>query len=186
MGDNALQIIVEQPFDWLGSVVVPSAAILISAGIALGLFARERRAAQQGERNAVLARILELLHELSGVETDNLTDEQAKRIMRKLITSTNILELMLPRKDWPLPDFVSTVVIVGELHGREHLSATAGWLMHVVTGWERGEISSDALTAAMPIDVSQFHQKVDPAEWEWKTGSKPKPPSRTPKDFYNN
>ncbi len=61
MGENEWTVVVEQPFDWVGSVGVPVAAVLVSSLIAIWIAGAERRASERGHvRQAAVGVVREL------------------------------------------------------------------------------------------------------------------------------
>lgn len=101
------------------------------------------------------------------------------------VSNLNKLEMMLPRKDWPLPDFLGVTLTASADASRESLCHMSGWLMQVIFAWSRGQLTSDRIARHLDVDTRPLHPDVDPSEWQYRLKNATNPPARTPAKFYS-
>lgn len=153
-------VIVEMPFDWVGTVAVPVAAILVSAAIALWITSRER---VRAEKDRVRAQAVELIRALNGIGRAaaaldlNALDEANDRYEQEL----NAFAGHLDARDVAVAKYVCIVANQSDSEPLEHMWRTMLWLATAIELWLRGELKSRDFAAHMPADTTSWVEKID-------------------------
>lgn len=153
------------PLDWLGSIAVPTAAILISSGIAIWAARVERR---RSEAAAVRAEAAELIRTLSALgraaaygDADELNAASAR-----FEQQMSAFSALLSRRDGVVAKFISVVSSLADAGPREHLPRTTLWLVTVLELWLRGDLKRRDFARNMPRDTSSWTEHVNLADQE--------------------
>ncbi|CAN7151386.1 hypothetical protein LJR044_002481 [Microbacterium foliorum] len=158
-------VIVELPFDWVGSVVVPVAAILISTFIAVIAMRRERA---RGDADRVRAQASELIRALNRVGR-----AYAARDMSALNDANAIYEqelnafaAQLDRHDVVVAKFVCIIANKADDEALEDSSRTMLWLATAIELWLRRQLSSDDFARNMPRDTTSWVERIELGQWQ--------------------
>ncbi|MDN3494783.1 hypothetical protein QL996_02490 [Planococcus sp. APC 4015] len=156
-----------EPLDVFGSVVLPAAAILISAAIAVWLARSERRASERSHTRAAVVGLVTALTDLERTAAAGDTDA-ARAASVEFSTSLNALLAYLPRKDVAVPRYLAIVMNRAiETGDAGAISRTALFLTNCLDEWLRGAVSSEQFARSAPPDVNGvFEDAVDPADWK--------------------
>jgi hypothetical protein len=163
---DQISVTVESGIDWIGSVLIPVAAILVSSGIALYLASRERRASDRSHLRAEAARLVENLTELQ--RTAATGDRQGARTASVAFSGTlNTFTAYLQRSDVAVGQFltivISRAIATGDL---PTVGRAALFLNSAVDAWLRGEIRTKDFSDNMPADTEDaWVSGVDLAAW---------------------
>ncbi|MCE0510604.1 hypothetical protein LVJ59_16265 [Microbacterium sp. KKR3/1] len=153
-------VIVEIPFDLLGAVVVPVAAILVSAAIALWITSRER---VRAEKDRVRAQAIELIRSLNGIGRAaaaldmEALDEANLRYEQEL----NAFAGHLDGRDVAVAKYICIVVNQSDSEPLEHMWRTMLWLATAIELWLRGQLKSRDFAAHMPADTTSWVEKIN-------------------------
>src|SRR6187551_2096627 len=101
-------VIVQQPFDFVGSVLIPVAAIVVAAGIAIWIATAERRASDRAHVRAQAARFIKALNALgraSLLDDNDAKNESYARYEQEL----NAFAAYLNKNDVVVAKFVCVV-----------------------------------------------------------------------------
>lgn len=128
------------PLDWVGSVVVPVTAILVSTGVAVALASLERRAARRDRQAESLADVLVALTEINGIATDRVRRAEIPRRLTRLVATVNVAAAHFQRRDVVF-ELVVTMVLREEKTDRRRLGLAAARAMALLDDWRRGRIS---------------------------------------------
>lgn len=160
-----IDVTVEMPFDWLGSVVVPAAAILISSGIAIWAARAERK---RSEAAAVRAEAAELVRALSalGRAAAYGNDDERNACVARFEQQLSAFSAQLPRRDGVVAKFISVVSSLADVGPDENLARTCLWLVSVIELWLRGDLKRRDFRQNMPPDVSTWVERVHLADQE--------------------
>lgn len=150
---DQISVTVASGIDWVGSVLIPVAAILVSSGIALYLASRERRATERSHLRAEGARLVEHLTELQ--RTAGTGDLAGARTASADFSGTlNTFTAYLGKRDTAVAQFltivISRAIATGDL---ATISRAALFLNSAVDGWLRDEVSTKQFADNMPPDT---------------------------------
>lgn len=171
-------VVVEQPFDWIAGVLVPVAAILVSAGLAIGLAALERRASERGHIRAQAAELIRALSAMGRAALEG-DDSEKDRASARYEEELNAFGAHLNRRDIVVAKFVCVIVTradeVGEVDemAGARFSRTMLWLSTAVELWVRGTIRSSAFAENMPNDTTSWVEAIDLGHWDAVVRGKP-------------
>lgn len=143
-----VDVTVVMPFDWLGSVVVPVAAILVSTGIAIFLAGAERRAAKRDRQDLALADVMVALTGVNAVATDRVRRSEVARRLTTLVAAVNVAAAHFDRDDVVF-ELVVTMVQREESAGRRRLGLAAARAMSLLDDWRHGRISHEKIVAEL-------------------------------------
>lgn len=141
-------VTVVMPFDWVGSVLVPVAAILVSTGIAIFLTGYERRAAKRDRQDLALADVLIALTSVNAVATDRMRRSEVARRLTTFVAAVNVAAAHFGRDDIVF-ELMVTMVQSEESAGRRKLGLAAARAMAVLDDWRHGRISNDDIAAEL-------------------------------------
>jgi len=152
----------QQPsVDWIGAVLVPIAAILVSSGIAIWIAHVERKsadAARAREFGAIVSRSLTNL--AREIRDGNV--EQMNRARATVSAELNALAIILPKRDHAIPKFIAVVLHRALTSGvrvtRDQAIGACTFLTTCIEGWASGSLTARDFEREMPEDVG-------PGEW---------------------
>lgn len=164
MHARSLQVVVEQPFDWVGSVFVPVVAVLVSAGIAISVAAAERRAAR---RDRIRAQTTNLIRALNAIGRASLPfdPDELNVANARYEQELNALGAQLGKRDVVVAKFVCIVVNKADNEPVEYQCRTMLWVASALELWLRGTLSSVDFARNMPSDTSSWVEHVNLGEW---------------------
>lgn len=162
---ESITVVVDQPMDWVGSIAVPTAAILLSSGIALLLANWERQAAKRDRQIAEVANVMRSLTAVSSAEIDGRTEPELEAILTDLVSALNVLEMHLEDREKPLCDFIALTIFEAYGETTTPVTRAAGWCMFVLSGWQRGAIKGADLAAALGDAGKSMRPDVDVRLW---------------------
>ncbi len=172
-----LAVVTDPGIDWVGGVLVPVAAILVSSGIALFLAARERRATERAHLRAEAARVIAALTELQrAAGHDDL--EAARAASADFAGALNTFAAYLPARDVAVAKYLTVVmsraVATGDL---KVVAGAALFLASAIDAWLRGTVTTGDFASNMPddtenawlavVDLSEWSAALDPDDPRW-------------------
>lgn len=160
-----------QPLDVFGSAVLPAAAILVSAGIAVWLARSERRASERAHTRVEVVRLIRALTDLERTAAARETDA-ARAASVAFATSLNAFTAFLPRADVAVPRYLAIVMNRAvETADPAVISRTALFLTNCLDEWLRGAVTSRQFADSTPPDENGvFEDSADPADWRSAIG----------------
>lgn len=160
-----VSLVVEQSFDFIGSVLVPVAAILTSAAIAIFIAARERRSAEKAQVRAQAARLIQALNAVgrATLAADvHASDVAYARYEQEL----NAFAAYLDGRDIVVAKFVCVVVDRFDRHPNEFACRTMLWVATSLELWARGVLTSRDFRDNMPRDTTSWVENINLGEWD--------------------
>lgn len=162
--------------NWISDVVVPVAAILVSAFIAVGLARRERHRAEQDRLRAATGEVVRALVEMSrAAATGRQADAEAA--FARFQGDLSVLGGHLKREQMVIPQFCVIVIFraIGAKDARALVETTL-WLANVLGEWGRGAVKTSDFAREMPEDTKgAWASGVDLADWaDVITGAPPR------------
>lgn len=140
---DSITIVVEQPLDFVGSVVVPVAAIVISAVIAAVIAGAERRAARKERRDVALANLTRALTLVDSIAPDRSSRSERNRRLNDFVAAANVAESVFPGKEYPVLALAVAIVIRDANRGRVRLSSAARSALALLSDWDNGRTDLD-------------------------------------------
>ena len=166
--------------DWVGNVLVPIVAILVSSGIAIALAANERRAAERERLRGPVAIVIRGLTDLSRAAGHDDGDAINTGYAR-FTEDVNALSPHLRARDIPVAQFCS-IVMHKAIHTQSPavIDRTALWLATCLDLWVRGTVRAADFRKNMPADLGEaWSDYVELSDWvtvlEGVLPEKPKP-----------
>lgn len=158
-------VVVEQPFDLIGSVLVPVAAILVSAAIAVVIAARERKSAEKAQVRAQAARLIQALNTV-GRATLIGEAEASNVAYARYEQELNAFAAYLDGRDIVVAKFVCVIVDRFDRHPNEYACRTMLWVATSLELWARGVLTSRDFRDNMPRDTSSWVENINLGEWD--------------------
>ena len=166
---NPDQIVISLPFDWVGSVIVPVAAVLVSSAIAVGLAALERRAQRKARLRTEVGRIMSTLTEVATYARSG-NQYEAEQTVKRLFSQANALTLHAQRKDLPAFSFVLAAVETGRENSLDKLASASTWAVSCLEGWATNRLTPKAFAEAMPTGADRSIPQARLSDWSAMTG----------------
>jgi hypothetical protein len=169
---DAQTVVLESPFDVVGSVIVPMFAILVSTAIALYLARHERKAADKARVAEYVARYSETLSDVAS--TAVLRDEdQSLAARQRLIGLTNVMYLVLDAEDHAVVRFIFSASSEAAGKGDWDAIQNAGiWCVNAWEAWQRGNLAASDFDKAYPAHLrDEAEPEVDLYAWEKNTSA---------------
>lgn len=167
-------VVIELPFDWVGSVLVPVAAVLVSGALAVLLASLERRAAARGRAREQAAELIRALSDMGRSAEWGTTDEY-ERAADRYEEELNALAALLPARDVSVPKFVCEIVErldLTEKNGRVFRRGVL-WVATSLELWCRGELKARDFEANMPSPAISWVSTIDLGQWDSVMRGKP-------------
>lgn len=161
------EIVVELPFDWVGSVLIPTAAVLISGALAVAIATLERRAAARARAREQAAQLIRALSELGRAAAWGATDEYNEASAR-YEQELNALAALLSGREIAIPKFVCEVIerIDPDDRGGMVLRRGALWAGTALELWCRGKLSARDFEHNMPKPSISWIEVIDLGQWQ--------------------
>lgn len=162
-----ITVIVEQPFDWVVSVLIPVSAVLVSSAIALFVAGMQTRADQRARVRGQVAELIRALYAFGmAVAIDAPANEWNAAALR-YATELNALAAMLPPKDIAVPRFISEVLERANESeiGSDRLRRVTLWASTALELWARGVLKSRQFRDNMP-PRRHWVDAVDLGQWD--------------------
>lgn len=155
-----VNVSVDIPFDWVGSVIVPALAILVSSGIAVWVVGVERRRAERAAVRTEAAELIRTLDALGRAVELGEADErrQATASFEKQLSA---FAAHLSRRDAVVAKFVGVVHSSARKGPRELVPRATLWLIASIELWMRGQLKAENFAENMPVDTSAWTEAVD-------------------------
>lgn len=172
MAPEPLTIVLEQPFDWVGSVLVPLGAIAVSTFIALRVSRSERLAAEKAEKKRAVARLLSALRSLSDACIDG-TDVGVSTAGRRVFEQVDAVGLWHSEDDQPVLKYVAAVLHTPAMAGDfAALNVVARSLVIALDAWAAGRLPASEFEKAMPPHADDvWSSTIDLSAWpKWHQG----------------
>lgn len=162
---TAEKIVVEQPFDWVGSVLVPVVAVLISALLAIAIASAERRAARKDRLREGAAALIRALNEVGRSAMYERSAMAAAAVT--YLFELNALTALLNRREVVVAKWVCVVMELGDpdLADGAVASRHAMWVSSAVEGWARGTFKPRDFVKNMPEDTSHWVDQIRLRDW---------------------
>lgn len=141
-------VTVVMPFDWLGSLIVPSVSILVSSGIAIWLARSERKAAKRDRADAALAELIVALTAVNSVDVDDIPKDEVARRLTAFVAAVNVAAAHFDRDDTVF-ELVVTIVLNADAAGRTALGLSAARAMSILDDWRHGRLSDESIAAEL-------------------------------------
>ncbi|WP_153302221.1 hypothetical protein [Microbacterium foliorum] len=135
-----ITVVVEQPFDFVGSVVVPVAAILISTLIAVSIASAERRAARQERKDVALANLMLALTHVDSIAPDRAGRAERNRRLTDFVAAANVAESVFDKSEYPVLALAVAIVMRDANRGRARLSHAASAALLLLSDWKKGTV----------------------------------------------
>lgn len=161
-------IVVQQQFDLVGAVLVPIAAILVGAGIAIWVARIERRSI---ELDSVRSQAAELIRALNAMGRAGLGDDLSAQnaSYAKYEQELNAFAAHLGKRDIAVAKFVCLIVARADDRGSvgDEYRRTLLWLATAIELWVRGALKSAEFEDNMPTDRSgSWVSQLDLGQWD--------------------
>lgn len=140
---DSITVVVEQPLDFVGSVVVPVAAIVISAAIAAVIAGAERRAARNERRDVALADLMRALTLVDSISPDRASRSERNRRLNDFVAAANVAESVFPKTEYPVLALAVAIVMRDANRGRLRLSSAARSALALLSDWDKGRVDMD-------------------------------------------
>ncbi|WP_439593637.1 hypothetical protein [Microbacterium sp.] len=165
-------VVIDSSLDWIGSVLVPVAAILVSSGIAIYLASRERRASDRSHTREQVAAVIRTLTEFAAAA--QLKDWDAlNRTQIEYMTNLNVLAAYLPRRDYDVARYCAGVMAGPyDAHDRNGIIAASTWLAACLESWVRGDLRGSQFKANVPPETDEIWSSEPPALGDWRQAIK--------------
>ncbi|PRB14489.1 hypothetical protein [Microbacterium sp. MYb62] len=156
MFTTPITVVVEQPLDLVGSVLVPAAAIIISALIAVSIARGERHAARQERKDVALANLMLALTMVDAIATDRANRAERNRRVTDFVAAANVAESVFSKDEYPVLELVVAIVLRDANRGRAQLSYAASAALMLLSDWKHGE-----------VDTAEIQRHLDElTDWE--------------------
>jgi hypothetical protein len=165
MNNPPINITIEPPFDFVGSVLVPFLTVVISASIAVLLARLERVAARKDRTHAQgtqLIRALNATGRAVQMDDDDLEEASWSRYEQEL----NAFAAQLRRKEYVVAKYICIVVAKTDLSDAELTSRTLLWLATAIELWIRGSLRSRDFEINMPHAPTSWIEHIDLGQWD--------------------
>lgn len=143
MVTESITVVVEQPFDLVGSVVVPIAAIVISAVVAAAIAGQERKAARQERRDVALSDLMQALTLVDSIGPDRASRSERNRRLNDFVAAANVAEAVFSKTEYPVLALAVAIVMRDANRGRLRLSSAARSALALLSDWDRGRVDMD-------------------------------------------
>lgn len=140
---ESITVVVEQPLDIVDSVVVPVAAIVISAVIATLIAGAERRAARKERRDVALANLMRSLTLVDSITPDRASRSERNRRLNDFVAAANVAESVFPKKEYPVLALAVAIVLRDANRGRYRLSFAARAALALLSDWDQGRVDME-------------------------------------------
>ncbi|MBW9094629.1 hypothetical protein JNB62_13110 [Microbacterium jejuense] len=157
-------VVVEQPFDFITAVVIPVAAILISALIAIFIAGGERRSSDKAQVRAQAAKLIQALNALG--RTAFSDEDDANTVYAQYEQELNAFAAYLGKRDVVVAKFVCVVVDRFDRYPRRNMGRTMLWVATALELWLRGVLTSKDFANNMPSDTSAWIERIDLGQWD--------------------
>ncbi len=163
MTDASITVNIGQQPDWLTGVLLPASAILVSAAIAIGLAALERRASARAQTRAQAVLLIRALNGMGRAAL--LAPDQMIAAYAKYEGEVNSFAAFLNKRDVVVAKFISIMVDRSDDAEREKFFRTMVWLVTALELWLRGNVSTKHSETTCPPT-----QRPGWSEWSSASG----------------
>ncbi|MBF4630574.1 hypothetical protein ITJ42_05060 [Clavibacter michiganensis subsp. phaseoli] len=161
-----------EPYDVVGSVLVPVAAILVSTLVAYFLARHERRSADRARLAEYKARYSEVLSDVASTAVVE-DEERSLEARQRLVGLTNVMYLVLPERDHIVIQFIFSASSEAAGKGDFKAIQNAGvWCVNAWEAWSRGRLQSADFEKAYPQRLrDKADDAVDLFAWDQNTSA---------------
>ena len=174
---DEITVVVEQPVDWVAGVLIPAAAILVAAGIALFVASFERRASERSHVRHQAAELIKATVTMGrAIEYDSV--DQQNLSIERYAEELNAFSAMLNKRDIVVAKFVCVVVDkANRLHDDNgdgaRFARTALWVSTAIELWLRGSLKSKEFEKCTPRHSHSWVESIDLGAWDAVVKGKP-------------
>ena len=160
-------VVINQPFDLIGAVLIPVAAILVSSAIAIWLARLERRAQRRGLVTAAVAQIMRELSRLARSHRHGDAGDP-NQIYGVILAELNALAALAPRSDAPMVKFAAVNLFYSSgIEDAAKRASAINWIATCLELWSRGDITTRDLSRNMPPSHEGiWRESADLRAWE--------------------
>jgi|GEM_PF-5093117 len=160
-----IDVTVEMPFDWIGSVLIPAVTILVSSGIAIWVASFER---QKIEAEAMRAQAARLIRALGAVTRAFQTDDAARMNETNLLLEQelNAFAAHLNRRDVAVAKWVAIVTGLADDGEIKYKPRTASWVAAAIEMWLRGDITTQDFESNMPHVTTFWTERIELGDFD--------------------
>lgn len=158
-------LVVQQPFDFAGTVFVPVAAVLTSAAVAIFIATREGKSSEKARVRTQAAKLIQTLNAIGraslsdDIEVTNQANERYEQELNSFATYLN-------RRDIVVAKFVCVVVNRQERYPEADAYRTMLWVATALELWARGVLRSKEFEDNMPPNTTSWVDSIDLGQWE--------------------
>lgn len=162
------EIVIVQPFDFVGSVIVPGLAILISAGLAIWIASTERRAAEKSRIQAETAAMIRALSDLNVAAIKPVDQMKLHLASVEFGRQLSVFTAHMPNRAIAVPQYTAVLMARAiATDDTEILRKAAGFIQTGLDEWTRGRVSAAEFAANMPLDLHEvWTDGFDPSAWK--------------------
>ncbi|MFF2631907.1 hypothetical protein ACFVR6_03380 [Microbacterium sp. NPDC058021] len=165
MQPKDIAAVVQQPPDWWSSIFVPVAAILVSAGIAVWLASRERKAGRRDARNTQAIRLIRALNDI-GRHAFESDEDRVEGAHSRYEQELNAFAAHLSKRELVVAKFVCEVVMMDDESSPHRTYRTMLWLATSIELWIRGTLSTRQFEDNLPRNGSNWVDSIELGQWD--------------------
>lgn len=168
MDVQPVTVVVSQPVDTIGSVLVPAVAILVSAGIALSIAYAERRAAERSRKNAQVANLIRALSEVGYIELMRNSAEAYDAAWVRFEQELNALAVLISKKEIAVLKYISEVIDLADKRDEDGPTKrrVAFWCATALELWARGRLRPKDFADNLPNAGLAWIETIDLGQWD--------------------